>query len=121
MTAHTQEIFAALADPVRRAIIDELATGVSRTATEFSDAFDITRQGVAKHLDRLAEAGLVQSERQGRETRYTLTPGPLTNAVRWIAAVEARWDRRLADLKDYAEETYRESAKGGDDDDTGSN
>lgn len=118
MTADTQEVFTALADPIRRAIIDELATGVSRTATEFSEAFDITRQGVAKHLDRLAEAGLVHSERQGRETRYTLTPAPLTGAAGWIAAVEARWDRRLADLKDYAEGTYQQESAGGGNDDS---
>jgi len=115
MTSRTQDVFAALADPVRRSIIDVLATGISRTATEFAGEFDITRQGVAKHLDRLAEAGLVRSERQGRETRYTLSPEPLADASDWIAEVEAQWDRRLADLKTYAEGAYQESTKGDDD------
>jgi DNA-binding transcriptional ArsR family regulator len=116
MTSQMQRIFAALADPVRRTIIDVLATGVSRTATEFAGEFDITRQGVARHLDRLVEAGLIQSERQGRETRYTLSPEPLATASGWIAAVEARWDRRLVDLKTYAENAYQESTRGDDDD-----
>ena len=111
-----QRIFAALADPVRRTIIDVLATGVSRTATEFAGDFDITRQGVTRHLDRLVEAGLVQSEHVGRETRYTLSPEPLADASGWIAAVEAEWDRRLVDLKTYVESAYQESTKGDDDD-----
>jgi len=116
MTSRMQRLFAALADPVRRTIIDVLARGVSRTATEFAGDFNITRQGVTRHLDRLVEAGLVRAEHVGRETRYTLSPEPLTDASDWITEVEQQWDRRLADLKTYVEEAYQESTKGDDDD-----
>jgi DNA-binding transcriptional ArsR family regulator len=58
----------------------------------------MTRQAVAKHLAVLAGAGLVDSRRQGRETRYRPTPAPLGEAVAWMAGVGAEWDERLAAL-----------------------
>jgi DNA-binding transcriptional ArsR family regulator len=59
----------------------------------------ITRQAVAKHLAALSEAGLAAPTRQGRETRYELTPEPLGDAVSWIASVGGQWDERLARLQ----------------------
>ena len=59
----------------------------------------MTRQAVAKHLAALNEAGLVESRREGRETRYELTPGPLGAAMDWMAGVGAEWDARLAALR----------------------
>ena len=62
-------------------------------------SFPITRQAVVKHLTALGEAGLVEGERDGREVRYRLTPGPLNDAVGWMTAVGAEWDERLARLR----------------------
>lgn len=59
----------------------------------------VTRQAVAKHLAVLADAGLVESERVGRETQYRPTPEPLEDAVAWIARVGGEWDARLARLR----------------------
>jgi hypothetical protein len=59
----------------------------------------VTRQAVAKHLGALARAGLVSSERTGRELHYRVTPGPLQEALVWIADVGAEWDARLARLR----------------------
>jgi DNA-binding transcriptional ArsR family regulator len=94
--------FAALADPTRRHVIDLLADREAVTASELARDLPITRQAVAKHLATLADAGLVTSQRSGRETRYRLTPAPLTDARRWIDNVGAEWESRLARLAEHA-------------------
>jgi DNA-binding transcriptional ArsR family regulator len=66
-------VFGALADPNRRQVIGYLSERETATATELTGELPMTRQAVAKHLATLADAGLVESERQGRETRYRLT------------------------------------------------
>jgi DNA-binding transcriptional ArsR family regulator len=93
------DVFSALADPTRRRVVSELASHQSVTATELAGDLRITRQAVAKHLGALAEAGLAAPRRQGRETRYELTPEPLGDAVSWIASVGGQWDERLAKLE----------------------
>ena len=56
---------------------------------------------MAKHLAALNDAGLVESRREGRETRYELTPGPLAAAMDWMASIGAEWDSRLAALRKH--------------------
>jgi DNA-binding transcriptional ArsR family regulator len=92
-------VFAALADPTRRRLIDELGSRGSATATELAAGLPVTRQAVAKHLATLSAAGLVDGLRSGRETRYRLTPRPLEDAARWMADVGAQWDERLEALR----------------------
>lgn len=91
------EVFSALGDPTRRALLEEVATRGTATATELAEAFPISRQAVAKHLGLLADAGLVAATRTGRETRYVPTPAPLGDAIGWMARF-GRWDDRLAAL-----------------------
>ena len=93
------DVFAALADPTRRSVLQEVAARGSATATELAPPLGITRQAVAKHLAVLAEAGLVDAARAGRETRYRPTPAPMSEAISWMAEVGARWDERLAGLE----------------------
>jgi DNA-binding transcriptional ArsR family regulator len=95
--------FAALADPTRRHVIGVLSAGEEVSATELARELPISRQAVAKHLSALAEAGLVESSRHGRETRYRLTPGPLTDAAAWIDRVGGEWDSRLDRLQRHAD------------------
>jgi DNA-binding transcriptional ArsR family regulator len=92
------DVFDALADPNRRYVLEALAQRDTATATELAAEMPVTRQAVAKHLAALNEAGLVESRREGRETRYELTPGPLGAAMDWMAGVGALWDARLARL-----------------------
>ena len=92
-------VFDALADANRRELVVRLVTRETVTATELASELPLTRQGVAKHLAALRDAGLVAPERRGRETRYRLTPAPLGDAMSWMAAVGARWDERLAALQ----------------------
>jgi DNA-binding transcriptional ArsR family regulator len=91
-------IFDALADATRRDVLRAVAEDGPLTATQLAARLPVTRQAVAKHLGTLEAAGLVASERVGRDVRFTFDPGPLDQAVAWIAAVGARWDRRLAAL-----------------------
>jgi DNA-binding transcriptional ArsR family regulator len=91
-------VFDALADPNRRRLLGFLAERETATATELAGELPVTRQAVAKHLAALSAAGLVEGRRQGRETRYRLTPEPLAEAMAWMADVGAQWDDRLAAL-----------------------
>ena len=92
------EVFGALADPTRREVMLSLAERPGLTASSLAGELPITRQAVAKHLGALSTAGLVQARREGRETRYTLTPAPLADAMEWMTDVGAEWDERLARL-----------------------
>lgn len=98
-TDRVDAVFAALSDPTRREVVARLADAES-TATELAGELPVSRQAVAKHLAVLGEAELVQSRREGRETRYRLTPQPLTEAMGWMVSVGAEWDRRLERLHD---------------------
>jgi DNA-binding transcriptional ArsR family regulator len=91
-------VFSALADPTRREVVRSLASRPGLTASSLAGDLPMTRQAVAKHLNALSGAGLVQARREGRETRYTLTPAPLAEAIDWMASVGAQWDERLARL-----------------------
>ena len=99
MSDPTGRVFDALADPNRRYVLEALAERDTATATELATELPVTRQAVAKHLAALNEAGLVESRREGRETRYELTPEPLGEAMDWIASVGAEWDTRLRALR----------------------
>ena len=94
-------VFAALADPTRRQVVQSLSGGATVTASRLASELPITRQAVAKHLAALDHAGLVAAERRGRETHYRLTPAPLTEAATWMAAVGAQWDDRLESLRTH--------------------
>lgn len=97
-------VFTALADPMRRKLLLNLAEHSPKTATQLADEYrTITRQGILKHLNILEEAGLVAAYRQGREKRYTFTPEPLNELDEWIKALNAKWDERLLRLKHFLE------------------
>ena len=98
-----QSLFAALADPMRRSLLVNLAEHSPRTATQLAQEYPITRQGVLKHLTILEGAGLVAVHQAGREKRYTLTPEPLEELEQWIDNIGAIWDERLLRLKTWLE------------------
>jgi DNA-binding transcriptional ArsR family regulator len=91
-------VFVALADPTRRSVVRTLARQPALTASRLAGDLPMSRQAVTKHLAALDRAGLVQARREGRELRYSLTPGPLADAMEWMADVGGRWDERLARL-----------------------
>jgi DNA-binding transcriptional ArsR family regulator len=91
-------VFGALSDPTRRQLLVTIAGRPTATATEFASELPISRQAVVKHLAALADAGLLNRQRSGREVRYRVTPAPLSDAVTWMAEVGGQWDDRLAAL-----------------------
>jgi ArsR family transcriptional regulator, cadmium/lead-responsive transcriptional repressor len=91
-------VFSALADPTRRRLLSAIAAHPA-TATELAGELPISRQAVVKHLNTLAQAGLLERDRDGRDVRYRVTPEPLSEAVTWIAGVGGEWDARLAALR----------------------
>lgn len=97
------ELFAALAEPNRRLLLERLGTHGVATATALAAELPVTRQAVAQHLAVLESVELVTSARAGRERRYTVRVEPLTAAAGWMNQVAALWDARLAAIKDLAE------------------
>jgi DNA-binding transcriptional ArsR family regulator len=92
-------VFMALADPNRRAILASLAVHGPSTATELSRRVSITRQGIAKHLALLAEAGLVVSGAgSGRRVLYRHRSAPISIAQSYLAALASDWDGSLQRL-----------------------
>jgi DNA-binding transcriptional ArsR family regulator len=80
-------VFAALAHPVRRSLIVNLAANSPRTATQLARDYAITRQGIRKHLQILEKASLVVVSQEGRDKRYSLTPTPLSEVDQWIREI----------------------------------
>jgi DNA-binding transcriptional ArsR family regulator len=97
-----EQVFVALADPSRRAILAALASGGPATATDLAGKLTITRQAIAKHLALLAEAGLVTAEPgERRRVRYRLRSAPMQLAQQFLAALARDWDGRLEALRDH--------------------
>lgn len=97
------DVLGALADPTRRQLLDLLAVRGEATATTLAEHLPVTRQAVVKHLAVLDAAGLVAGSRVGREVRYAVRPAALNATARWMTALAADWDRRLATIKRVAE------------------
>ncbi|MFI8182583.1 metalloregulator ArsR/SmtB family transcription factor [Actinacidiphila glaucinigra] len=103
-TGGEEDVFAALADPMRRRILDAVAEHGDATATVLAAELPVSRQAIVKHLTVLDHAGLVAGRRAGREMRYAVRPERLVAAARWMDRVAARWDARLSAIKRLAEE-----------------
>jgi DNA-binding transcriptional ArsR family regulator len=103
------ELWAAVAEPTRRRLLDILLARGEATATSLAGELPVTRQAVAKHLAVLDRAGLVAARRHGREVRYAVRPERLDAATRSMARVAADWDARLAGIKRIAEASSREA------------
>src|SRR5690242_8984757 len=94
--AIAEQVFVALADPSRRAILAALASRGPATATDLAARLPITRQAVAKHLTLLTDAGLVIAEPgERRRVRYRLQSGPIQVAQQFLAALARDWDTSL--------------------------
>jgi DNA-binding transcriptional ArsR family regulator len=101
-------VFAALADPTRRWMVEALLRDGTASVPTLSSQLPITRQAVAKHLATLDDAGLVErAPASGREVRYRLRAGALVSASTWLSEAEAAWEGRLARLKDTVEARER--------------
>jgi DNA-binding transcriptional ArsR family regulator len=95
-----RSVYEAISHPVRRRILDRLSKG-SAPVHEIVRQFDMTQQGVSKHLRILSEAGLTRSRREGQENIYFLNAAPLNDVREWL---ETFWRGKLDRLKAIAEE-----------------
>ena len=103
-TAGSAIVFAALGDPRRLHILGRLSAEGPLSITRLSADSEVSRQAITKHLDVLAEAGLVRDERQGRERVFELEPQPLEDARRDLDRISEQWDRAIARLRRYVED-----------------
>jgi DNA-binding transcriptional ArsR family regulator len=103
------DIFHALADRTRRAMLVRLARGPA-SVSELATPFEMTLPGASKHLRVLEHAGLVERSVQGRVHRCSLRPGALEAADRWIAQQRAFWGETLDALERYAATQQKSAA-----------
>src|SRR5213595_1479886 len=102
LEAVAEQVFVALADPTRRAILSALATNGPATVTELAARLPITRQAIAKHLALMTDAGLVTPEPgERRRVRYRLRSAPMQVAQQFLAALARDWDSPLDALKEH--------------------
>lgn len=105
MSADTDKVFKALADPGRRLLLDKLRANNGQTLGELCAHLDITRQAVTKHLRLLEDANLVVVVWEGREKLHYLNPVPISEIFdRWVGKYERARVRALSDLKRALEE-----------------
>jgi DNA-binding transcriptional ArsR family regulator len=97
-------LFAALGDSTRLALLERLSDDGPASITMLADRFAaMTRQGVTKHLQVLAAAGIIDGSRQGREQVWALNPARLAEAQRHLGVIAREWDDVLSRLKAHVE------------------
>jgi DNA-binding transcriptional ArsR family regulator len=102
-------VLAALADPMRRRVVDLLAER-PRPAGELAEAVGVSAPAMSRHLRLMRETGLVEERHDGLDARvrvYSLRPGPMDDLKRWLAEMEALWSRQLLGLKAHIEKRKR--------------
>ena len=95
--------FQAIADPVRREIIDILAEK-PQTVNAIAEQFDISRPAISKHLKILQECGLVAMEKEGRERRCVIIPAELSKVSAWVNQHRQLWENKLDNFEKYLNE-----------------
>ena len=103
-TVDPAPVFAALGDTTRLQLLSRLSDGRPRSIAKLADGFSLTRQGVSKHLRVLEQAGVVTSERVGRESLYVIALDPIRDARNYLARVSEQWDDALGRLKSFVED-----------------
>jgi DNA-binding transcriptional ArsR family regulator len=97
------EVFSALADPTRRAILARLSEGPA-TVNELAEPFPVTLQAISKHLKVLERAGLITRGREAQWRPCRLDAAPLREAADWVGRYQRFWDERYDQLDAYLRE-----------------
>lgn len=103
-TATAVPVFAALGDGIRLGLLSRLCEGQSLSIAQLTHGTGLSRQGVSKHLATLEQARLVTRDRVGRESRFAVRPGTLTEARRYLDQASQQWDDAIGRLKQVVEE-----------------
>lgn len=101
--AASTDIFQAIADPTRRALLDRLRDG-EQPVKQLAEPFNMSLPAISQHLQILCEAGLVEVRKAGRQRLYRLNPEPLKEVSDWITHYEQFWQEKLDALGKYLEE-----------------
>jgi DNA-binding transcriptional ArsR family regulator len=96
-------VFAALGDPTRLKLVAVLCAGGAFSIAHLTETTEISRQGVTKHLNVLAEAGVVRDVKMGRERLWQLEPARIDEARRTLESIGREWDLALARIKSFVE------------------
>lgn len=100
------EVFRALADPTRRAVLERLTDG-EKNATELREGLRISQPAVSQHVAVLRGAGLIEETRRGRHVHYRLAPEGLAPVFDWLERYRAYWPARVERLKTLLKEMDR--------------
>jgi DNA-binding transcriptional ArsR family regulator len=92
-----RDVFQAIADPTRRAILLLIATQ-SMTPNALAEHFDSTRQAVSKHIKILAECQVLKQEKVGREIYYSFNAAKMKEIEKWLEKVKQNWESRFNQL-----------------------
>ena len=98
-------VFAALGDPTRLRLVALLCAGGAFSIAQLTSSTDISRQGVTKHLQVLADAGVVRDVKRGRERLWQLEPAQVDEARRTLEIIGRHWDEALGRLRAFVEGT----------------
>lgn len=96
-------VFAALGDPTRLKLVAVLCAGGAFSIAHLTQTTEISRQGVTKHLNVLAEAGVVRDVKMGRERLWQLEPARIDEAKRTLESIGREWEQALARIKSFVE------------------
>ena len=110
-TIRLNAVFAALADPTRRAIIERLSYGEARV-TEVAEPFPISLNAVSKHIRVLEASGVVVRHRIGRDHILSVNPRSLDEVDGWIGGMRAYWEERLDDMERLLRELKKDNKLG---------
>jgi len=103
------DVFVAIAHPVRRQILEALAQE-SLTTSEIAQPFDVSRSAISQHLSLLVDTGLVTREKQGRTQVYQVKPDNLNEVYQWMQQFEGIWNASLDRLGDLLDELADEDS-----------
>ena len=97
-----RDIFQAIADPTRRAILVLIALH-AMTPNTMAEKFDMTRQAVSKHIKVLQESGLIKPQQSGREIYYSFNPQKMKELDKWLESFRRTWEDRFNKLDNVLE------------------
>jgi DNA-binding transcriptional ArsR family regulator len=109
--ASKSDVYMAIADPTRRALLLRLAKEGEKNVSELLEPFSISQPAVSKHLRILREAKLVRSRKEGRERLYAVEPRKLRQVYDWVSHFEKYWDEKLDALGKYLDKKNRKTTK----------
>lgn len=100
------DVFQAIADPTRRAILSLIA-GEAKTPNSIAEHFDMSRQGVSKHIQVLKDCDLVKQRQEGREIYYHFKPKRLKEVDEWMETFRQNWEDRFSKLDNLLKKTKK--------------